>query len=181
MPSPQKTLINIFIAGWVLISVLTACKHNHPVSEKAHLNDNYSEQLINVNKAMVRTEDELIDDFTGRYGWNMNKTGTGLRYMIYFRGQGPAALPGMKATITCSVLLLNGDTCYPSLTRSFVIGKENVEPGVDEGIRYMHAGDKAKFILPSHLAFGLLGDRKSIPQKATLVYDIHLIDLVNIK
>ena len=181
MPSPQKILIHVLMAGWMLVSLLTACRHERPVGEKAHQKENVREQLINVNKTMVRTEDELIDDFIGRYGWNMNKTGTGLRYMIYSGGQGTAAAPGMKATITCSVVLLNGDTCYPSLTRSFIIGEKTVEPGIEEGIRFMHAGDKAKFILPSHLAFGLLGDRKSIPQKATLVYDVHLIDLVNIK
>ncbi len=167
--------------GWLLVFVLTACNHERPAGENARQKEVLSEQLINVNKTMVRTEDELIEDFIHRYGWNMNKTGTGLRYMIYFGGQGPVAAPGMKATITCSVVLLNGDTCYPSLTRSFIIGKETVESGIDEGIRLMHEGDKAKFILPSHLAFGLLGDRKSIPQRATLVYDVHLIDLVNIK
>lgn len=65
--------------------------------------EDYRDQLINVNKKMVRSEDELIDDFIGRYGWNMNKTGTGLRYMIYSEGKGSAANPGMRAILTCSV------------------------------------------------------------------------------
>ena len=181
MPSAGKMSTRIRAAGWILVIILAACTQEHPTREKEASMEDYRDQLINVNKKMVRSEDELIDDFIGRYGWNMNKTGTGLRYMIYSEGKGSAANPGMRAILTCSVVLLNGDTCYSSQERSFIIGKDNVEPGLDEGIRYMHAGDKAKFILPSHLAFGLLGDRKSIPQKATLVYDVHLIDIVNNK
>jgi FKBP-type peptidyl-prolyl cis-trans isomerase len=41
----------------------------------------------------------------------------------------------------------------------------------------MNVGDRAKFIVPSHLAFGLLGDQKMIPPQATLVYDVELINL----
>jgi FKBP-type peptidyl-prolyl cis-trans isomerase len=41
----------------------------------------------------------------------------------------------------------------------------------------MHVGDRAKFIVPSHLAFGLLGDQNKIPQHATLVYDIELVKI----
>ena len=42
----------------------------------------------------------------------------------------------------------------------------------------MKVGDKAKFIIPSHLAFGLLGDENKIPKRATLVYDVELIDVM---
>jgi FKBP-type peptidyl-prolyl cis-trans isomerase FkpA len=52
-----------------------------------------------------------------------------------------------------------------------------VEAGLEEGILLMHKGGKAKFILPSHLAFGLIGDQNKIPGKSTLIYDVNLIDL----
>jgi len=40
----------------------------------------------------------------------------------------------------------------------------------------MNKGAKAKFILPSHLAHGLLGDENKIPSNATVIYDIELLD-----
>ena len=43
---------------------------------------------------------------------------------------------------------------------------------------YMKEGDKAKLILPSHLAYGLIGDQNKIPQKATIIYDIELLELI---
>ena len=170
-----------WLTGSLLTLLIMACNQKPVSPEKAVTEEPYREQLINVNKKMVITEDELINDFTDRYQWKMNTTGTGLRYMIYSKGEGPAVMPGMEAHIAYSVVLLNGDTCYASLDKSFIIGKGKIEPGLDEGLRMMHEGDKAKFILPSHLAFGLLGDRRSIPQKATLVYDVHLLDLMDIK
>ena len=161
--------------------LLTTCNQQSAQQEPAATSEDYRDPLIRVNKKMVEVEDELINDFIERYRWDMKKTGTGLRYMIYSNGEGAVTTLGKKATILYSVVLLNGDTCYPSLEKSFIIGKEKIEPGLNEGIQMMHMGDKAKFILPSHLAFGLVGDRQSIPQKATLVYDVYLIELSNNK
>jgi FKBP-type peptidyl-prolyl cis-trans isomerase len=41
----------------------------------------------------------------------------------------------------------------------------------------MRTGSRAKLIVPSHLAFGLLGDLKKIPEQAVLVYDIELVEV----
>ncbi len=46
-----------------------------------------------------------------------------------------------------------------------------------QGILFLKTGDRVKFILPSHLAFGLAGDGDKIPAKAALVYDIELLEL----
>jgi len=129
---------------------------------------------------MTKNEDEEIGDFIVRYHWNMIKTATGLRYMIYHKGSGPAAKKGEYATIKYSIRLLNGDLAYSSEQsgpREFEIGHGGVESGLEEGILLLHLGDRVKFIVPSHLAFGLLGDQGKIPQRATLIYDIELIKL----
>ena len=52
-----------------------------------------------------------------------------------------------------------------------------MEPGLEEGILFMCEGDRAKFILPSHRAFGLTDDQDKIPPKATLIYDVKLIKI----
>ena len=57
----------------------------------------------------------------------------------------------------------------------FTVGKGEVISGLEEGILLLHIGDKAKFIIPSHLAYGLLGDDNEIPTKATLIYDIEVV------
>jgi FKBP-type peptidyl-prolyl cis-trans isomerase len=41
----------------------------------------------------------------------------------------------------------------------------------------MHVGDKAKFILPSHLAHGIMGDNDKIPPLTPVVYNIELLSI----
>ena len=138
------------------------------------------DSLLNYNKAVVKTEDQEIEDLIQRYGWKMVKSPTGLRSMIYRHGSGERAIKGKMAAIKYEVRLINGNLCYSSAEKGpkeFKIGQGGVEIGTEEGILLMHVGDRAKFIVPSHLAFGLLGDQDKIPPKSTLIYDIELINL----
>jgi len=110
----------------------------------------------------------------------MKSTGTGLRYMIYKKGRGALAREGMVAVISFKVSLLNGRVCYTSDEKGpqeILIGQSDAESGLQEGITYLHVGDKAKMILPTHLAHGLIGDRDKIPPKSTIIYDVELLQL----
>ena len=46
------------------------------------------DKLVEVNKIIVKTEEQQIEEFISRHGWSMDSTGTGLRYMIYEKGNG---------------------------------------------------------------------------------------------
>ncbi len=140
----------------------------------------YKEPLVNVNKTLVSRERAQIDDYIARYGWTMETSGTGLRYQIYKKGNGRAPQKDMNATIRFRVNLLNGEVVYDSKNdglKSFKLGKAEVESGLEEGIMLMQVGDRARLIIPSHLAFGLLGDDQKIPKRATLVYDLELMSI----
>ncbi len=118
-----------------------------------------------------------MDDYIFRYQWVMKNTETGLRYMIYRNGDGHYPKEGDTVTIKYSVNLLNGDLIYRSDTATpyaFILGKRNIVSGLEEGIMLMNAGSRSKLILPSHLAFGLLGDMSKIPSRAVLVCDVEI-------
>jgi FKBP-type peptidyl-prolyl cis-trans isomerase FkpA len=160
--------------------IITACMQT-PVPVQDQQSTSYtSEPLINANKKAVRLEDEQIQEYIKKMGWQVKETGTGLRYFIYHRGKGAIAGKGKIAKIEYECKLISGEICYSSQKtgpKEFKIGSGGVEGGLEEGILLMHRGDKAKFILPSHLAFGLIGDQDKIPGKSTLVYDVHLLDI----
>ena len=170
-------------ANFIFILLMWTCyscsEQPKPASSTRHL-EMMGDSLVNYNRGVVLTEDQQIGDFVARYGWKMTKTGTGLRYLIFKKGHGKLAVKGKIAVIRYSVRLLNGNLCYSSDKdglKEFKIGYGGVESGVEEGILLMHLGDRAKFIVPSHLAFGLLGDQNKIPPHATLVYDIELVEI----
>ena len=142
--------------------------------------EQYKEQLVDANKILVENEDKEIEDYIFRHNWKMTKSSTGLRYLIYYNGNGAAATDGKTVKIRFVVNLITGVEVYNSATdgeKEFLLGKAQVESGLEEGVKRMREGDKAKLIIPSHLAFGLLGDDNKIPKRATLIYDVELISV----
>jgi len=136
--------------------------------------------LIEANKQAVKVEDGQIEDYISRQKWKMQKTGTGLRYMINENGTGKLTEEGNVVVIEYSLELITGDLLYSSDSLEFMefkIGRGGVEAGLEEGILLLCEGDSAKFILPSHLGFGLTGDGDKIPPKSTLIYNVKLLTI----
>jgi FKBP-type peptidyl-prolyl cis-trans isomerase len=158
--------------------LIISCGNNDNTNNDEPLQ--YKKSLENANKKLVRTEDQEIEAYISRYGWDMIKTGTGLRYMIYQKGNGAEVRKGDLVKLKFNVTLINGSECYNSDkdgVKQIEIGKGVVESGLEEGLLLLRNKDKAKFIIPSHLAYGLLGDENKIPKRATLVYDVELIEV----
>ncbi len=144
--------------------------------------DSLKEPLIEVNKRQVNDEALQINNYVTRHGLNVTITKTGLRYTIYKKStkNGPLADKGDIALVHFTCYLLNGNEVYTSRKTGpveILVDRDNVEDGVHEGLKYMRVGDKAKFILPSHLAHGVVGDENKIPPLTPIVYDIELISL----
>lgn len=174
---PEAIWTFVVILG--LISLLAGCKPRNKQAEQAQPAA-INEALMGANTLLLETEQQEIADFIARYGWDMKQTGSGLFYQIYHHGQGPKAEKGAIARIDYSIYLLTGDRVYSSQedgVRDFRIGRGGVELGLEEGILLLHQGDKARFIMPAHLAHGVPGDGVMIPRRAAIVYDLELIDL----
>jgi FKBP-type peptidyl-prolyl cis-trans isomerase len=164
-----------------LFSIAQSCSNNNQSHEKPHNTKNLDSSLIEANKMYVKRESDEIDQYAARHKWKMTTTGTGLRYMITKRGEGKETpLTEQRVKVDYKISLLDGTLCYSSEKegpKEFIVGKDNIESGLHEGIQYMRAGDEAIFILPSHLAHGFLGDGNKIPAKASVVYEIKLISI----
>ena len=140
------------------------------------------ESLIRANKGLVTIDQERIEAFAERHQWDMQTTETGLWYQIYEHGDGDSASNGLIASLKYTVSLLDGTLCYSSDStgeKTFLIGQGGVESGLEEGILKMRCGDKARFIMPPHLAHGLPGDNDKIPPRSTIVYQVELLNLTN--
>ena len=170
--------IRVFIV--LVTCYIASCNSNNKSPAKNVNYDSVKEPLINANRLSVKRESDEIDQYVKFKGWDVITTGTGIRYMIYKHGDGDLAATGKQAKINYKVTLLNGTLCYTSDKngpKQFLIGEDHVESGLHEAITYLHVGDKAIVILPSHLAFGLSGDNNKIPPRASVLYDIELISL----
>lgn len=139
------------------------------------------DQSADFNKNLAIEEELAIKIFlANKPNWKTVKTGSGLRYYIYQQGNGKQAESGMIAVVRYKINLLDGQLCYETEkdeVQDFEIDKSEIESGVQEGIKKMKVGDKAKLIIPSHLGHGLVGDFNKIPPLTTIVVDIELVSL----
>lgn len=135
--------------------------------------------LEKANKYLVRSENEDIENYIRRHNWKMTETGSGLRIEITKEGSGPVIKKGDIISLEYETRLITGDLIYSSKTdgvKTFVVGHGGVESGIEEAVLLLKKGSEANIILPSHLAFGLLGDQKRIPSRSTLIYKIKVIN-----
>lgn len=140
------------------------------------------ETMEKVNRLLAQKDEEVIASFVERMGWEMNLSPSGLWYSISNNGEGEKIEAGVRVRLFYRLSLLDGTLCYSSGTdgpREFTVGKGGVEQGLEEGILLLSEGDQAKFIMPPHLAHGLLGDQERIPARSIILYEIDSLRIIH--
>ena len=94
-------------------------------------------------------------------------------------GNGDSPKKGDTVKVHYKGMLLDETVFDSSYKRAqpieFNVGIGQVIKGWDEGIMLLKKGDKAKFIIPSDLAYGEAGAGGVIPPNATLIFEVELL------
>ncbi|MAU72139.1 MAG: peptidylprolyl isomerase [Pseudozobellia sp.] len=110
-----------------------------------------------------------------------DSTDSGLRYKIIQKGNGAKAEKGKTVSVHYEGSLMSGQVFDSSYKRNqpidFKLGIGQVISGWDEGIGLLQVGDKARFVIPSELAYGSSGAGGVIPPNAPLLFDVELMDV----
>jgi FKBP-type peptidyl-prolyl cis-trans isomerase len=126
-------------------------------------------------EAANKAQEDLLESVSAGY----DKTNSGLRYKILQQGNGTQAQKGKTVSVHYKGMLLDGTTFDSSYSRKepieFTLGVGQVTSGWDEGIQLLKVGDKARFVIPSDLAYGSRGAGGVIPPNATLIFDVELM------
>ncbi|MCL4131094.1 UNVERIFIED_CONTAM: hypothetical protein GTU68_022510 [Idotea baltica] len=125
-------------------------------------------------EAKAKAEADLDKLATG-----FKKTDSGLRYQIIQEGSGAKAEKGKTVSVHYKGQLTDGTVFDSSYKRNepidFALGVGQVIPGWDEGVGLLKVGDKARFVIPSDLAYGSAGAGGVIPPDASLIFDVELM------
>ena len=117
-------------------------------------------------------------------GWPVEGEGvrkeSGLVYYDVLEGEGEEAASASSTVRVHYTGYLNDGTEFDSSTRRGQPKETHLSedlPGWAEGIAGMRVGGKRKLVIPAELAYGEQGSFR-IPGKATLIYDIELVEIV---
>lgn len=109
------------------------------------------------------------------------KSASGLQYEDMTIGKGVLAEPGKTCVMHYTGTLTDGTKFDASRDRgepfSFPLGGGQVIKGWDEGVAGMKVGGRRKLTIPYQIAYGEEGRPPTIPPKATLIFDVELMDV----
>jgi len=129
----------------------------------------------------IADQKKQAEDALDKIAAGFDKTESGLRYKIIQKGDGKQAEKGKKVSVHYKGALTDGTEFDSSYKRKqpidFPLGQGHVIEGWDEGIALLQVGDKARFVIPSHLGYGSRGAGGVIPPDATLIFDVELMDV----
>lgn len=155
----------------------------------------YMEGLGNAEKA---AEPAKIKNYVADKKLTVNKTDSGLYYVITKPGVGANVANGDTALVTYTGSLLSGkvfDTSIkdvavkaklgsldqrPYTPIKVVIGQKKVVAGWEQGLLLLNKGAKATLIIPSNLGWGANG-AGPIPPYSPVVFDVEVVDIIHPK
>ena len=135
-------------------------------------------EALDKDQPQLSSSDEM--EINQRYG-TAHKTPSGLRYVVREPGTGDATPHiGNEVIAHYDGRLLDG-TAFDSSYRkgvpfTFRLGTGSVIRGWEIAFESMHKGEKRTLIIPYWLAYGEKGRPPKIPPKATLIFEVELID-----
>ena len=173
-----KPLLLTCLSFW-----LVACHSESGTEKDQPLNqEKIKQQFVKANQQLVVKENDEMDYYQKSHQMPFVKTKSGIRYFVYkTSAKGDSIKNGDIITIEYTVSLLDGTICYSSKNdgaKKITVGMEDVEDGLHKALTYFKSGDKARILIPSHLAHGLLGDTKKIPPQSPIMYDIDIISII---
>lgn len=163
------------VIAFTVICLGVSCRQEKP--DESVSQGPGKQEMAELNRYLVQKDREIIENYISRKDLLMTESPTGLWYMIKNEGAGEYLKDNDRILMDYECTLLDGTLCYSSSDlgpKEIVLGKTNLEAGLNEGLRLLKPGAEAIFILPPFLAYGLVGDGKKIPPRTTIVYSISL-------
>ncbi|MCB9663010.1 MAG: FKBP-type peptidyl-prolyl cis-trans isomerase [Alphaproteobacteria bacterium] len=109
----------------------------------------------------------------------MRDSGLGVADLVV--GTGDEATRGATVLVEYTGWLEDGRRFDSSLARAapfgFTIGAHEVIPGWEEGVQGMRIGGTRLLRVPYKLGYGSAGNPPTIPRKATLLFEVRLLEV----
>jgi FKBP-type peptidyl-prolyl cis-trans isomerase len=132
-------------------------------------------------ESMIFNEETLLKKYVEDNKITAKPNSMGLYIIESQAGTGLKIDTGFQVKMNYKVSLLDGKELFSTFERpepvKFEYGKKIDTPGFEYAISTLRKGSKARFIVPSTLAFGRRGSGTIVAPYTTLVYDVDILDV----
>jgi peptidylprolyl isomerase len=172
----MKTLVLILTA--LMLIAFIGC---NDATEEGTVEETPSEKPAATDSAAQQPQLQKLSAELPQISGDTITTETGLKYIDMKVGDGASPATGQTCVMHYTGWLTDGKKFDSSRDRGqpfpFPIGQGRVIKGWDEGVASMKVGGQRLLIIPAELGYGMRGSPPVIPPKATLVFDVELLEL----
>jgi FKBP-type peptidyl-prolyl cis-trans isomerase FkpA len=164
----------------LLCMTLFACRKQPQIPANKVQEESVAEDMMKLNKLLAEVEQQDINEYIAKQKLQPQADSMGFWYIVTKPGNGKAINKGTTVEIGYSLELLDGTICFDTKkngNRTLVIGKVEDERGLNMALEKLTENAEATLIIPSHLAFGVLGNHSSVPPRSPVIYRINYLKI----
>ncbi|MCK5815544.1 MAG: gliding motility-associated peptidyl-prolyl isomerase GldI [Flavobacteriaceae bacterium] len=167
-----------------ILFLLISCSNPEARRPISHHTDSYLKKSIQRNKQINAFEEEAIKYYIAQDSTNIYSSSTTGYWFRYLERN--EELEGVNPKFEDTIIFnyeisdLNNEVLYSydELGEvTYKIDKENLESGLQDGLKIMREQDEIMFLFPSYKAFGILGDKEKVGMNQSLIYKVKLIKI----
>ena len=149
------------------------------VSSSEEVKEDKDAPYVEGNKNIMRRENEEMQMFIQRYGWQMQRTPTGLYIEVLNPGNGELFKENDRVAMAYKTFLLSGEQIYSSDSsgvKVFMVNRSEEIDALHEAAQMLRPGAKARLVIPSYLAYGVAGDGDRIQGLQPIVMEVRVLE-----
>lgn len=166
-------ILYLFSLFFLFLGVSVSCKKSKPQLPSNKANYSKSEvEMDKVNKFLVEKEDSILQTYVKEQGFDLKKNDAGFYYKISQHSTGNFLKENDVCIVSYKIYLLDGSLVEEVNDAKVIVGKHETLKGIDLGLKLLRKGESGVFIFPWTLAYGILGNRTTIPAYTSLKVEL---------
>ena len=166
----------------LLVGTFSACHDSkvtgNVVTSSQEMKEDKDAPYVEGNRNIMRRENEEMLLFIQRYGWQMQRTPTGLYVEVLEPGEGALFVEGDRVAMRYRTFLLSGEQIYSSDSadvKVFTVDRSEEIGALHEVAKMLRPGAKARLVIPSYLGYGVAGDGDRIQGLQPFMMEISVL------
>ena len=167
----------------LFIITLFSCVQPDPRRPISHHTQSFLKESVARNKKINALEETAIKYYIAQDSlsdYEVSSNGFWFKYIKQISEERQRPKIGDRVVFNFEISDLNNTILYSFNELgevNYSIDKEDIDLGLQSGLKLLKEGEEVVFLFPSHNAFGITGDSKKIGINQPLIYRVQLIKI----